>query len=1068
MSEEQETGKESQDEDKQNASVDEAKDAAPVAEEKPAADAAANPAEVKSEEKEKVPEAATEEKKEPVADAKTEPEKTTPVTEVKKDEKNAENDAPEKNDDENKKIEEKKGDTKNEEKKDENKKKDDLTNDDKKEVAKEVINEPSVAAPSPETKVNENEKPKENDGKPNEKKEETEEKKEEIKKDEKVEKTTENKPKEDAPKKEEKEKTKIEKKKTEEKIEQKKEEKPQVEVKNILGGLKSNIIKTSDNVDQLVTKSVSEKEKEEAKIMEILSGKDEDDKQKEEAKKDEPKKEEVKKENQDMETIAATKIQAMYKGHQQREEFKKMKKKIGKEESKKVKKEEEGEKKTKSLPNRKSIAAAQTLRAQGNQALYMHKNAHIISAFYGPTNNPNHTNVTQRIQQLHKQNKFIDLPNINEFFKFPFPKSETLLTIYFQNMVSSNSSSVSANKKQKQIQSKNISSSKKIKNENNNKSKISVPPSTHRLQPDEKLLAEMENKTMTVQTETDEMFHKILSNEKMSINLDSVKSKAIALEKNNSKLMSELSKTTKLLDACKQELALCQENLTNTQIINEKYAKERELCNHHVKMKTEQVQSLKKSIENLKTSLEEILAEKSNLEIKNKDYVKNFKELESEMENTQQLYNESLQDLKRLPEFKNLEIEIKNLNLALEEEQNMHYRTRKENEQREDEMLHDQQALKDKCVSLEMDMNSWKQERDELEKLIRGRDVEFNELGMKYKQLEETHVQQAEQMTQLRIKLGLIESETKAEVELEKMKGKIMLESLNNELKWREKLFKTKNQILQKQLNTCCLEKLKIQKSLTQLEAMVQEEREEELLHQQRSAAAAAHAAHHQQQQQHNQPPPIPPFGQPPPIGPRSNRRIMMKQKISDMEALDNEIARLKHNLELNPYSEGIETPIGHHGQIGEIEGNNTTSGLTLPPIHHNRITGGANNNLQGDELHKQFQQFQIQKEIEDQVQRQLNYFRAQQHPNLNEEAALSPRSTKDAPRHHSQAGGYGSMHHQQSNHHHSSNNRRMKKNSSMSSAYEIKQNKRSSMIPSTNKKKKFKRNVEESKGGWR
>ena len=105
--------------------------------------------------------------------------------------------------------------------------------------------------------------------------------------------------------------------------------------------------------------------------------------------------------------------------------------------------------------------AAQILRAEGNQSLYIHKNAQVLSAFYGPISNPNHTNVTKRMQQLHKRQTCIDIPEINPFFKNPFPKTETILTIYFQN-------------------------------EKTNK--LSIAASTHRLKPDKQLLAEMENK----------------------------------------------------------------------------------------------------------------------------------------------------------------------------------------------------------------------------------------------------------------------------------------------------------------------------------------------------------------------------------------------------------------------------------------------------------------------------------------------------------------------------------------------------------------------------------------------
>jgi hypothetical protein len=127
--------------------------------------------------------------------------------------------------------------------------------------------------------------------------------------------------------------------------------------------------------------------------------------------------------------------------------------------------------------------AAQILRAQGNQSLYMHKNAQILTSFYGPLSNPKHTNVTKRMQQLHKRTNCIDLPEINLFFKNPFPKMETILTIYFQNSPSSSSSKTDEHTETKITKNKN--------------SKLAIAASTHRLKPDEQLLAEMENKQVT-------------------------------------------------------------------------------------------------------------------------------------------------------------------------------------------------------------------------------------------------------------------------------------------------------------------------------------------------------------------------------------------------------------------------------------------------------------------------------------------------------------------------------------------------------------------------------------------
>ena len=69
----------------------------------------------------------------------------------------------------------------------------------------------------------------------------------------------------------------------------------------------------------------------------------------------------------------------------------------------------------------------------------------------------------------------------------------------------------------------------------------------------------------------------------------------------------------------------------------------------------------------------------------------------------------------------------------------------------------------------------------------------------------------AEEVTELRIQLGAAESKREADLSVESLKSQILVESMQSEIKWREKLFRTELHSMQKRLDSTRLEKLKIQ-----------------------------------------------------------------------------------------------------------------------------------------------------------------------------------------------------------------------------------------------------------------
>merc|ERR1712124_16955 len=105
-----------------------------------------------------------------------------------------------------------------------------------------------------------------------------------------------------------------------------------------------------------------------------------------------------------------------------------------------------------------------------------------------------------------------------------------------------------------------------------------------------------------------------------------------------------------------------------------------------------------------------------------------------------------------------------------------------------------------------------------------------------------------------------------------KMKSQVMLESMQNELRWKEKMFQTQLQSLQKQVDMASLEKLKLQKQFTQFEAALHDDRD---------------------QVRGPQPPAL---NQPRQHTPR-NKRLLMKHRYLEIENIDQEIARLKNDI---------------------------------------------------------------------------------------------------------------------------------------------------------------------------
>jgi hypothetical protein len=118
-------------------------------------------------------------------------------------------------------------------------------------------------------------------------------------------------------------------------------------------------------------------------------------------------------------------------------------------------------------------------------------------------------------------------------------------------------------------------------------------------------------------------------------------------------------------------------------------------------------------------------------------------------------------------------------------------------------------------------------------------------------------------------------------------------------MRWRDKLFKTKNKNLQKQLDKSNLENLKLQKSLTQMEAILQEERDQnqQILIQQEEQRRR----HQQQQQQFRAAASVAP-APPLPLASHNNNRnrnsLTSKHRYMQIENLDSEIAKLKHDIE--------------------------------------------------------------------------------------------------------------------------------------------------------------------------
>jgi len=451
--------------------------------------------------------------------------------------------------------------------------------------------------------------------------------------------------------------------------------------------------------------------------------------------------------------------------------------------------------------------------------------------------------------------------------------------------------------KHKLAEMKKIADAKKRAEDAHRKQKHQIITQSQELQ----LLQDIENKSFV----KDSFYDMLMKETHSNVDTDKLECRVSELNELVIDLRTRLHKAEARHYTSKTESEIRDRTITALKDTTTKYLKDRDSAAHHLKTKAEQVSGLKDSIKNLKQSLEDVLQEKTDLTTKLESEQTTCQKLTQDNEQLQEYYNASLADLKALPEYKSLQLQVEEKKQLILEEKESRIAALDAWEKSQKSWKLDQEKMNQERRNYEMDAKNLQHERDELQRTINWHQEELHRLEEKLKEVEKDNLVKAEEITQFRIKVGSIETEMKQGIEFEKLKARTVIESLTLEMKWRQKMFKAKNAALQGQLDDMSLQKLKLQKQFTQLEAALQEEREASF--------------------QNPQFPVPPPHGQPNSIN-RSNRRILMKQRYMELEGIDAEIARLKQDIDIKQ-SERRNISAGEMRAFDE--------NFTLPPINN-------------------------------------------------------------------------------------------------------------------------------------
>jgi len=434
---------------------------------------------------------------------------------------------------------------------------------------------------------------------------------------------------------------------------------------------------------------------------------------------------------------------------------------------------------------------------------------------------------------------------------------------------------------------------------------------TSRTQEELKLLEELENGNNFL---NNKYYKNILENSISVKEFNALENNIGSLQDSNEKLQLKLKHAISETEQSKNESKMREKIIDTLKTANSKYLKDRDTASHHLKVKTEAIGSLKRTIKNLKKSLEDMIKEKSEVGSVLRETQINLEAYKSENIKLNKLHELSVNNLKELPEYQDLQKELVQSTQNIQIEKDGRLATLEAWEKAQSQWKEEEEKYERNKSGLLSDIKNLQEDKTEMQRNLNWQQEEVQRFERKIKSLEEDGRRKVEECTQLRIKLGTIETEIKAGSELEKLKSQITLESLTNEMKWRENVFRNKLHTMQRQLDITSMEKLKLQKSLTQLEADLQEERETPPTHNNGI-----------QQQMPMPPPQAMPTNQYRTT--RANRKIFMKQRFLELETLDSEIARLKNEISKrpNPSTDAL----------------NFKDDFSLPPIRNN------NNNQQ-------------------------------------------------------------------------------------------------------------------------
>jgi len=401
------------------------------------------------------------------------------------------------------------------------------------------------------------------------------------------------------------------------------------------------------------------------------------------------------------------------------------------------------------------------------------------------------------------------------------------------------------------------------------------------------LLHDLESKKVQ-----DSFFNSMLEEAQVNVDADNLKWKINELNEQVVMLETSLQKAEAKCSTAQQESEIRDRTVKALTEANAKYLKDRDAASHHLKLKSQQVSSLKDSVKELRQTLEDMLGEKSELSLKLEASDVKVAALEKDYTKVQECYQASLEDLKSLPEYKALEQSVVEGQCLLDEERQSKLRALEAWEKSQKELQIQQDKNIEERRGFEMELKSVQAERLDVQRSLSWFQEEVQRLEAKLKDRAEDARQHTEEVMQLRVKLGAVETEIKAAGELEKLKAQIMIESMQSEMRWREKMSSTQIENLQKRLDAASLDKLRLQKQMAQFETAIQEERESVI-----NVPVAPQGGQ----------PPQPPHG-------RRNKHVLIKHRYAMMQNFDAEIARLQADIDyrkrVGQQNEGFLPPI--------------------------------------------------------------------------------------------------------------------------------------------------------------